>query len=117
MLKLNSLLLIIILLALSLSCSTNPPDKPVCTEITMTKAICTKMVSGEDFIVDETHKFEDKTWWEQRHLMLQMPISTWTSIKSFTIKMCKKYGCKDKDIASWDRAQKNVDKAIDTRLK
>lgn len=70
-----------------------------------------KIVSGEKFDVDDEHKFEDKTWYEQRNEMLRLPVSSWVQIKAFIIKMCKRFKCNE-DIASWDRTVENIDKIV-----
>lgn len=106
---------IAVLLILSLSllgCASNPPNEPVCKELSLTEGVCTKMLSGETFIVDEANKLDGKTWWELRPYMLHVPATTWAEIKKFIVKMCKKYGCADPEIASWDRAVQNIDKQI-----
>lgn len=91
-------------------------DKPICVELTQVKGACTNIVSGKQFIVDETKKYENKTWWEQRHLMLQLPISTWVELKSWIIKVCKKHKkmCND-SISSWDRSLDYIDESIEKR--
>ena len=85
-------------------------------EITPTKASATNIVSGKQFVVDETHKYEGKTWWEQRHLMLQLPISTWVVLKAWIIKVCKKHKkmCEE-SISSWDRSIEYIDNAIEKK--
>lgn len=74
------------------------------------------MVSGKQFIVDEVNKYEGKTWWEQRHLMIQLPISTWVALKVWIIKVCKKHKkmC-EKEISSWDRSIEYVDEQIENK--
>ena len=104
-----------LLLCLNLSscATTHPPDVPLCIELSPDRGRCVKIISGEEFIVDETHLFEDKTWWEYRPAMVQMPASSWAQIKSYLIKTCKKYNICEKEIASWDRTLE----AVDTNLK
>lgn len=89
-------------------------DEPVCVEFNLEKGGCVKIVSGDKFIVDETHLYEGKTWFEMRPYMIQMPPGTYKKFKAFIIKICKKYKC-DKDVASWDRALVNIDEQIKTK--
>jgi hypothetical protein len=104
---LSTVLLFISLL--SAGCSTNPPNKPICAEINLTKGVCTDMLTGKTYVVDEDHKLNGKTWWESRPYMLRMPIDTWAALKVYIIKVCKKYGCSDPEIANWDRAVESID--------
>lgn len=99
------------------SCSTTPPDAAICVEITLDRGRCVKIVSGQEFLWDETHKYEDKTWWEMRPAMIQVPASSWAQMKSFIIKVCKKYGTCDKEISSWDRTVKTIDKNLEGKPK
>lgn len=112
--KLKKILYFILIVSpvLILSCATKPPDVPICVELNPDKAYCVKIVSGAEFNIDEQNKFENKTWWEQRPTMIQMPASSWAEIKSYIIKTCKKYGQCEKEISSWDRTIENVDGAL-----
>lgn len=114
--KLYALLLIGSLFLLP-SCSTTPPDAPVCVEVTLERGRCVRIVSGQEFIWDETNLYEGKTWWDMRPAMIQVPASSWAQIKSFIIKVCKKYGTCDKEISSWDRTVKTIDKNLEGKSK
>lgn len=118
MLKSNfsKLLVSLSLLSLSGCASFQPPDKPICVEINITTGACTLPVSGKQFIIDETHKFENKTWWEMRPAMLLMPASTWAAFKIWIIKLCKKTNKCDQEISSWDRTLENVDTQLNQKL-
>lgn len=109
--KLNCGRLLKILLVLNLSscATTHPPDVPLCVEFAPDRGRCVKIISGEIFDVDEKNKFEDKTWWEHRPAMIQMPASSWVQIKSYLIKTCKKYNICEKEISSWDRTVETID--------
>lgn len=101
------------LLSVSLiSCATAPPDVPLCAEIHMSKGFCVHTISSKEFIVDDDHLFDGKTWWEMRPLMVHMPHSSWAQIKSYIIKQCKRTGQCDKAISSWERTIESVDKAV-----
>ena len=115
---LKKFLLIVFLFSLSslLSCASKPPDVPLCVEIHPEKGKCIKVMSGETFVVDETHKFEGKTWWEIRPAMVQMPASTWVAFKAYIIKMCKKTNMCGKEVPSWDRSLETVDKTLKPKI-
>lgn len=74
----------------------------------MDRGYCVYTVSAKEFEVNDVNKFEEKTWYEQRNEMIRLPVSSWVEIKSFIIKMCKKYKC-DKEISSWDKTVEKVD--------
>jgi hypothetical protein len=95
---------------------TSPPDVAACVELSLEKGYCTKTISDESFYVDEENKLEEKTWWELRPYMIQLPISSWVKIKAYIIKMCKKYGQCDQEISSWDRKIEKIDNLIDRKI-
>lgn len=109
-------LLLSVLLLLLPSCSTTPPDVPVCVEVTPDRGRCVKIISSEEFLVDETRKFEGKSWWEMRPAMVQVPASSWAAIKAFIIKTCKKTGTCEKEVASWDRTVKTIDGNLEKKV-
>ena len=86
-----------------------PPDKPICVETEIYEGHCTKIISGERFVINETNKYEDKTWFEHRPYMLLMPASTWTELKAYIVKACKRYGNCQKEISSWEKTVQIVD--------
>ena len=109
--------LILFVLTLNLiSCATNVPDVPVCFEITMDRGGCIKTISGERFEINEQSKFGDKTWWEMRPAMIQVPPESWAQIKAFIIKICKKSNTCSDNVGSWDRTVDNIDTEIRGRL-
>lgn len=84
-----------LLLLAAEGCALTPPNVPVCREKDIDRGRCTKIVSGESFQIDETHKFKDvdgvdKTWYELRPYFILVPISSWTEIKAYFIKVCEK---------------------------
>lgn len=109
------LLKTLLVLNLSACASTKPPDVPLCVEFTPERGRCVKIISGEVFNVDEQNKFEGKTWWEHRPAMIQMPASSWVQIKTYLIKVCKKYNICEKEISSWDRTVENIDDGLNTK--
>ena len=94
------------------SVKTKDIDFPVCVEVSMSKAYCVHTVSSKDFYISETSLYNGKTWWEQRHYMLQLPKSSWAKIKNFILKTCKQFKkyC-DENIATWDKTIKKIDRA------
>ena len=88
------------------------PDKPVCLEFSPTRGKCVHIISGKEFMWDETHLYEGRTWWENRPAMVLVPASSWEGIKSYTIKACKKYkNCQD-EVTSWDRTVERIDALV-----
>ena len=69
----------------------------------MAKGICTYTVTGESFTVDDEHPFEDQTWFDMRAKTLSVPAKSWSKLKAFLIKQCKKTNKCDVDISNWDR--------------
>lgn len=110
--KKNSLIALVCFSILNSSCALNPPDVPVCVEITMEKAWCRKTISNTEFYIDEKFLYEGKTWWELRPAMVLVPAPSWAKIKAFSIKVCKKYGDCSKDIDNWERGAATIDEKL-----
>jgi hypothetical protein len=91
------------------ACATKPPDVPVCIEFAPDRGACVRIISGQEFKIDENNKFEAKTWWEHRPAMILVPASSWAELKSFIIKACKKYNNCDQEIESWERTLNTID--------
>lgn len=93
------------------------PDELICYEINMTKGFCTKTLSDEDVIIDETHPYafekgaKPMTWWELRPFMILVPIQSWAKIKAYIIKSCRSNSA-CKNIAGWDRRVEELDKGV-----
>lgn len=98
-----------ILSALLLSSCASVPDVPACVEISLNKGACVKIISGETFIVDDDHKFNDQTWWDMRPTMVQLPEQSWAEVKKFIIKICKKTNKCQEQVKSWDRSVETID--------
>ena len=73
------------------------------------------ILTGREFEVDEENKFENKTWWEMRPAMIQMPASSWAQIKAYIIKTCKKYDICQKEVSSWDRTLNIIDRSYEQK--
>ena len=111
MLRRNSLMLLISLLILNLSsCAIKPPDIWVCAELYPDEGICRKSLSDVKIRVTETNKLDNKTWWEMKPSFLMLPPESWTEIKTFVNKVCKKYSKEcEGEVPGWDRQVKNID--------
>lgn len=116
MLKLILKTSFVLSLFLLTSCVTVPPDEPICTEITMTRGYCVKIMSGQEFEVNEDNKLNGKTWWEMRPAMIQMPASTWAALKAWIIKSCKGNDKCEKAVANWERTVKIIDDRVEAKL-
>lgn len=64
---------------------------------------CTWTVSEKEQFVDDNNKLNGETWWEQRPAFVLVPPLSWVEIKTSFIKLCKKNGNCNKDIAKWER--------------
>lgn len=102
-------------LLLNSCATTKPPDVPLCLEFTPISGKCVTIITGREIEVDEEKKFENKTWWELRPTMIQMPASSWAQIKAFIIKACKKYDACQKEVSSWDRTIDIIDKSYEEK--
>lgn len=111
--KQNLFILLSVLQSLLLSGCTSVPDVPVCAEIELNRGFCTFTVRDEDFFIDDQNKFEGKTWWEMRPLMMRVPPSSYAKVKAAFIKQCKKHKDCDKDIAKWERKFEAVEKHLE----
>ncbi len=92
------------------SCAT-VPDFQACVEIHPAKAWCTTAISGKETIYD------DKTtpsWWDLRPAMVLIPEKSYSELKSYIIKMCKKTKC-DEKIDSWSRTIDNIDTKLNEK--
>lgn len=98
---------------LASGCALKPPNSPLCVEVTITRGTCTRIVSGDTFDVDEDHKFEGRSWWDLKPVMIQMPASTWRDIKTYIIEVCKKTNQCDESVTNWQRTINNIDSSID----
>jgi hypothetical protein len=98
---------------LLVSCGTTPPDEPLCTQINIRKGYCVNTISSTEFEVSEAKKYKGKTWWQLKPHLIYMPASSWSAIKKFIVKACKRSNmCKGKDITSWNRTVEKIDKKI-----
>jgi len=111
MLILKKLIPFLILFILT-SCATNPPDVPLCTEITPARGYCIHTLSSKEYSIDDENLYEGKTWWDLRPTMIFMPSASWAKIKAFIIKVCKKHGCNGQDITSWQRTVEIIDNKV-----
>lgn len=109
-------LLLIVIFASMIGCSTKPPDFPICVEMSMERGECIKVISGEKIRVDNDHKMNGKTWWESRPTNMIMPLESWVELKKFIIKLCKKnQGMCDKEVSTWQRSIQTVDENLESK--
>ena len=94
------------------ACATMPPDIPVCVEFNYEHGRCVKIISGESFDWDDNNKYEGETWWNYRYKMVLIPINSWSKLKSYIIKSCKKYGNCEKEINSWNTTLDKIDENL-----
>lgn len=92
-----------VLFALLISSCASVPDVWCCRARTVNSGFCTKTISNEDMIVDDTHLLNGKTWIDLKIESVYLPSESWVKIKEFVIKECKKTNKCSKEIASWDR--------------
>lgn len=109
--KKNSLKLLVSSLILSLSaCAIKPPDIWVCAELYPDEGFCRKTISDTSIRVNEENKLDGKTWWDMKPTLLSIPPDSWTEIKTFVNKVCKKYPKEcGQEVPGWDRQVKNID--------
>jgi hypothetical protein len=70
-------------------------------------------MSSTEFEVTDDRPWDGETWWELRPKMIQMPVKSWTAIKSFIIKICKKSNnCSGPSISNWERTVNTIDQKI-----
>ena len=100
--KLNSYLVILLVLILINSCA-GIPEVPICAEVSLSKGICTYTISGKNIVVDDEHPLEGQTWFDMRAKVLAVPASSWAQVKAWMIKQCKRTNKCSVDISSWDR--------------
>lgn len=112
MLKKSLKMLSVLSFVLLASCAGNPPDEPLCTELTVSRGYCVRMISGEGFEVDDERLYDGKTWWELRPTMIQMPAKTWAELKKWIIKICKNNNQCDDAVANWERTVDRIDNVV-----
>lgn len=103
----------LLVLNLNFGCATKPPDFHACTEVSLDRGECLTVMSGQKIRVDETHKLGGKTWWEMRPINIIIPLSDYTEIKKWIIKLCKKNkNMCDKEVSTWERNLETIDKQV-----
>lgn len=102
------------LIALMLcGCSIAPPNVPVCIETNIDSAKCTTLISGENFVVDEKHLLEGKTYFQIRPQMILVPASSWVEIKKFVLDICHQTHQCDSAVGSWDTTLISISNDLD----
>jgi len=116
----KKILLIVFVISLSSlisSCGITPPKVNLCTEISFSKGYCINTVKDIEFEVSDSKPWNGKTWWELRPTMIYMPAESWSEIKSFIIKICKRTGKCNQSVSNWERTVKTVDDKIIKKIK
>ncbi len=98
--KISKLLLGISLSLIVSGCTTMPPDVPVITRTGPTEGFYVYTMSEKEGIVDDTHLLEGKTFLDYVIEGVIVPAKSYAEIKSFILKMCKKYK-ECGDVAKW----------------
>jgi hypothetical protein len=101
--------------ALLQACATRLPDVPICVEVTMSRASCTKVISGESFEINDEKLFEKKSYWDLKPTMLLLPASSWRQIKTYIITSCKRYGNCNDEVSSWDRILETIERQVESK--
>lgn len=78
------------------------PDTWVCRARSVNQGFCTKTLSNEDFIVDDTHLLNGKTWIDLKIESVYVPVESWADIKGFILKKCKKNQDCSNNIGTWE---------------
>jgi hypothetical protein len=105
-------IVLLVLLSIVACSSLKEIDKPVCVEINLSKGYCTTIISGRGFPVDDTNLLEGKTWFDARIEMIQVPITTWTALKKYLIKNCRRSQKCEENIDSWTRSMLTIDQEL-----
>lgn len=100
------------MLVLLSSCA-NLPDVPACIQLDINKGYCFNTVSDKEFAVnDDKNNPLGMSWWEVKDYMIYLPRDSWSEIKSFIIKKCRKHkGCGK----HWKKQIDSVDNTLNRR--
>ena len=83
-------LLVLIFMLVMVSCSSiQEINKPVCTELSMSEAHCTYIISGESFTWSDENLYQGMTWYESRPYHILVPVDTWKAFKTYIQKQCR----------------------------
>ena len=74
--------------ALILTSCASIPNGPACIELDEDKGWCTMTLSDQEFIVDQDHVYENKTWPELKATSIIVPASYWAKLKTALLKYC-----------------------------
>lgn len=100
------------ILLLASACSVTVPRVPICAELNPAKGYCVNTVTSEEFVIDETHLYDGKSWWQMRPEMMVIPAQSWAEIKAFIVKVCRKTKQCDTELGSWDRTVEAIDSKV-----
>lgn len=54
--------------------------------------------------VDDTHLLDGKTWYDMQVGIIKIPLDTFTELKKYIIKQCKRNNNCSENVDSWDRS-------------
>jgi len=99
-----------LILSLLVASCAQVPNEFICRSRTPDSGFCTKTISDEDIIIDDSHLFNGKTWWDVKEIAVIVPVESWAEIKKYIIKQCKNNNDCNSNIGSWDRKINLIDK-------
>lgn len=67
----------------------------------MSKGFCVWTISKKEMVVDDVTLLNGKTWLDLVIESVYVPADSWSEIKSYIIKTCKKKNDCEKDISTW----------------
>jgi len=67
-------------------------------------------MSDVDYIIDDEHPYEGKTWWELRPTFVLLPPASYAKLKAYLIKNCRKNNDCAKDVSTWERKMRVLEK-------
>ena len=100
----KTLMILLILYALSLASCVKPPDVSVCVELVKDKkGFCAYTIS------DKEETLEGQQWKDLKLKSLIIPAQSWAEIKSFILKICEK--TKECDLNQTQKKIQKIDNA------
>lgn len=77
------------------------PDTWVCRARSVNQGFCTKTISQEEKIVDDSNTIYGKTWIDLKIESVYVPVESWGEIKKYIVDQCKKRQDCSNDIGTW----------------
>lgn len=89
-------------LILLLSGCASVPNFYGCRQRTVNSGFCTWSLKGDDFIIDDTHLYNGKTWIDMKIESVYLPAESYSQIKEYILKSCKQNNNCNQNISNWD---------------